>query len=83
MGVTLASFQDDGTCPVWREKLNRIQRGKDRGTASSFSSLLLIESGPNALPTFKEFKVSWTSSCVIITVLSVLVFSRGVAGSDA
>ena len=81
MGVTLA-FQDDGTCPVWREKLKRLQRGTDRGTASSFSSLLLIEAGPTALPTFKEFKVSWTSSCVIITELSVFVFSRVVARSD-
>ena len=69
--------------PVQFGERKRLQRGKDRGTASSFSSLLLIASGPTALPTFKEFKVSWTSSCVLINEMSVLVFSRGVAGSDA
>ena len=50
MGVTLASFHKLGTLPCAKEKLHRSQTGKDRAVATSFRSLLFIQSGPAALP---------------------------------
>ena len=50
IGVTLACLYKAGTFPLIREAFERSDRGKDRGLASSFRILLLIASGPEALP---------------------------------
>ena len=50
IGVTLACFHKAVTFPLIREALKRSDRGKDKGLASSFRILLLIASGPEALP---------------------------------
>ena len=66
IGVTLACFQIDGTLPLLREKLNRSYKGDARGCASSLRILLLIKSGPDALPVGRERSVDLTSSDVIL-----------------
>ena len=58
--MILASFQEVGTLPCAKEELNRSLMGLDNGFESCFRSLLLIPSGPAALPTESEFKVSST-----------------------
>ena len=58
--MILASFQVVGTLPCAKEELNRSLKGLDNGFESCFRSLLLIPSGPAALPTESEFKVSST-----------------------
>ena len=50
IGVTLACFHKAGTFPLIKEALKISNRGKDKGLASSFRILLLIASGPEALP---------------------------------
>ena len=64
--MTLACFQIDGTLPLLREKLNWSCKGDARGCASSLRILLLIKSGPDALPVGRERSVDLTSSDVIL-----------------
>ena len=59
--MILASFQVVGTLLCSKEELNRSLKRLDNGFESCFKSLLLIPSGPAALPTESEFKVSSTS----------------------
>jgi len=61
MGITLASFQSSGKVPKLREKLNRWERGSAIGTEASFSSLLLIPSGPVAFDMSKLLRTLYTS----------------------
>ena len=70
-GVTLACFRVLGNLPFAREKLNRSYREKDKDSASSFNSLLLISSGPVPLPIGEDFRTDSTSCGVVIIVLIV------------
>ena len=70
-GVTLACFHILGNLPFGREKLKRSHRGKDNDSASSFNNLLLIRSGPVALPIDNDFRTDSTSCGVVIIVLIV------------
>ena len=56
-----ACFHASGNFPVVREKLKRSQRGDDKGLESSLRILLLIVSGPAALPVFSDLRHGWTS----------------------
>ena len=62
MGVTLACFHGDGTLPLARENLNKSDIGEESGCASSFRIILLIESGPAALPVLRARNVDSTSA---------------------
>ena len=66
MGETFACFHTFGTSPCLKEKLNKSQRGKERGLASSLRSRLLIKSGPVAFPRGSDFKVDSTSSGLVV-----------------
>ncbi len=61
MGITLASFQASGKVPRLSEKLNRWERGSAIGTEASFSSLLLMLSGPVAFDMSKLLRTLYTS----------------------
>ena len=83
MGVTLASFHKLGTLPCAKEKLNRSQTGNDRTAATSFRSLLFIQSGPAALPVFKDLNIDSTSRGVVETELRVKAGVKIVGGREA
>ena len=70
-GVTLACFHILGNLPFAREKLKSSYRGKDNDSASSFNNLLLIRSGPVALPIGNKFRTDSTIRGVVIIVLIV------------
>ena len=59
--MILASSLVVRTLPCVKKELNRSLKGFDNGFESCFRSLLLIPSGPAALPTESEFKISSTS----------------------
>ncbi len=61
MGITLASFQASGKVPRLREKLKRWERGSAIGIEASFSSLLLMLSGPVAFDMSKPLRTLYTS----------------------
>ena len=63
-GLTLALFQISGTVQCNIDVLNKSVRTGASSIASSFSILLLIRSGPHALPVTIDFKGLWTSSTV-------------------
>ena len=48
-------------CQWPEKKLKRLLRGRDRGVASFFRIWLLISSGPEALPNWRDFKIDSTS----------------------
>ena len=79
--MILASFQVVGTLPCSKEELNRSLKGLDNGFESCFKSLLLIPSGPAALPTVGEFKVSSTS-CGFVCIYSSECLSLEVNGGE-
>ena len=62
MGETSACFHILGTLPIAYEYLKRFLTGGVNGWASSLRSLLLIESGPEALPIFKDVSTDVTAS---------------------
>ena len=70
-GVTLACFHILGNLPFARKKLKRSHRGKDKDSVNSFNNLLLIRSGPVALPIGNDFRTDSTSCRVVIIVLIV------------
>ena len=51
---------------LYEERLNRSFKGDDKGCACSLRILLLIKSGPDALPLGRERSVDLTSSDVIL-----------------
>ena len=82
--MTSACFQICGALPDLRDKLKRSERGRARGWASSLRSRLFITSGPAALPIGSDFKLSLTSSGVIMIESSLYVvfptFKAGLLG---
>ena len=77
----MASFQVVGTLSCAKEELNRSLKGLDNGFESCFRSLLLIPSGPAALPTESEFKVSSTSCGFVCIDSGECLFLEGNGGS--
>ena len=62
MGITCASFHLKGNMFLFNERLKSLVRDLCIGNAPSFSSLVLIPSGPVALETSRLSKISKTSS---------------------
>ncbi len=58
--ITLASFQASGKVPRLREKYKKWERGSTIGTEASFSSLLLMLSGPVAFNMSKPLRTLYT-----------------------
>ena len=74
----LACFQIDETSPLSRERLNRSFKGDDK---NSLRILLLIKSGPDALPVRRERNVDLTSSDVILRDWRLLGVSEALCSS--
>ena len=55
--MTLACFQDWGNLPWRKLLLNKSAKGSDNDIAASFSILLLIRSGPQALLVSRWFRI--------------------------
>ena len=54
MGAMKADSQSEGTTPYSSEWLENADRGSDKGSASSLSTLARMLFGPDALRTFSE-----------------------------
>ena len=65
MGLTFDSFHILGTFARVKDLLNKVARGADMASEHSLSNLLLIPSGPFALPVFRVFRIFFTSVWVV------------------
>ena len=65
MGVRFASFHDFGTFPSSNDLLNNTDKGSAIAEDVSLRSLLLMPSGPVALPMSSPFNIFKTSSLVV------------------
>ena len=61
MGIAYENFQESGKMPSFIKRLKRFVRGFVTARATDFSSLELIKFGPDALLTFSEERISYTS----------------------
>ena len=67
----MAFFQEVATALFDKEKLNNEHKGLANSNANSFRTQLVMPSGPDAIPNFKDWMVSFTSSGVGPEVLNL------------
>ena len=79
----MACFHEAGTLPLVREKLNKSGIGEESGCASSFKIILLIESGPAALPVLSARRVDSTSDGSVEILSSLRGGSMNAVGNVA
>ena len=58
IGLTLAFFQISGTVELLSELLKRSVKGRVMVSAIAFRTLLLMQSGPQAFPVSRLFKIA-------------------------